>query len=71
MTLKRHLMQVLENCVAPFRENRERLKQNPQMVLDLLQEGTSRAKKEGQRKLEEIKDAMRINYRLDHFSTMR
>jgi len=71
MTLKRHLIQVLENCVAPFRENRERLKQNPQMVLDLLQEGTSRAKKEGQRKLEEIKDAMRINYRLDHFSTMR
>lgn len=71
MTLKRHLMQVLENFVAPIREKRERLKQNPRRIMDILQEGTLRAKKEGEKKLEEIKDVMKISYQLDIYTPFR
>jgi tryptophanyl-tRNA synthetase len=71
MTLKRHLMQVLEEFIAPLREKREQLKLEPQRVLDILHEGTLRAKKEGEKRLEEIKEAMKISYRLQNFTAFR
>jgi hypothetical protein len=54
-----------------LREKREQLKLEPQRVLDILHEGTLRAKKEGEKRLEEIKEAMKISYRLQNFTDFR
>lgn len=68
MTIKRHLMQVLEELIGPIRERRHQFKQQTSMVVDLLHEGTLNAKKEGARKLDEIKEAMKISYRLQNLT---
>ncbi|MFZ4773663.1 MAG: tryptophan--tRNA ligase [Chlamydiia bacterium] len=64
MVIKRHLMQVLEKVIAPIRDKRAHLKENPNHVLELLHEGTKRARIEGARKLAEIKEAMSIHYHI-------
>lgn len=62
MTIKRHLMQVLETFIAPIRDRRNQLKENPQQALDILHEGTKNALRVGMKKMEEIKEAMHIHY---------
>lgn len=62
MQIKRHLMQVLETFIAPIRDRRNQLKENPQQALDILHEGTKNALRVGAKKMEEIKEAMQIHY---------
>jgi tryptophanyl-tRNA synthetase len=68
MTIKRHLMQELEELKAPIRESRHELKHQKRMEVDLQHDGTLRAKNEGARKLDEIKEAMKISYRLQNLT---
>ena len=62
MTIKRHLMQVLERFIAPIRERRAHLKKSPQDVFDALRAGTQHARQVARAKFLEVRESMRINY---------
>lgn len=62
VVIKKRLIQVLENFIAPIREKREILSKNKKEVEKLLQEGIQEARKEAQRTMEEVRTLMRINY---------
>ena len=50
------------NCLLdPMRERREKYNANPQLIMDILQEGTLRARKTAQVTMEEVRDAMGVN----------
>ncbi len=60
--IKRFLNNVLQDELKPIREKRKKLEENIPEVLKILEEGTNKAREIGIRKMEEVKDAMRINY---------
>lgn len=60
--IKRFLNNVLQEELKPIREKRKALEKNIPEVLKILEEGTNKARKVGIRKMEEVKNAMRINY---------
>ena len=60
--IKRFLNNVLQDELRPIREKRKKLEENIPEVLKILEEGTNKAREIGIRKMEEVKDAMRINY---------
>lgn len=60
--LKKFLIKVLEDTLAPIRERRKQYEQDIPGVYEILKEGTEYAKKVGAQTLAEVKDAMKINY---------
>lgn len=62
MTIKRYLMEVLERHFAPIRQKRQELSLRPKDLSDILFDGTSRAQKEGRVVIEQVREAMKINY---------
>lgn len=60
--IKRFLNNVLQDELKPIREKRKKLEENIPEVLKILEEGSNKAREIGIRKMEEVKDAMRINY---------
>ncbi|MFA5932566.1 MAG: tryptophan--tRNA ligase [Microgenomates group bacterium] len=60
--VKKYLVQILNNFLAPIRENRARYERDPELVERILKEGTEKAKKEAQKTLDEVKKAMKIDY---------
>ncbi len=60
--IKRYLMDVLEAELSPIRSRREKLAQDPQTVMDILQKGSEKAQKVAAQTLSEVKAAMGINY---------
>jgi len=56
------LADVLNDFLAPFRERRKGFEEQPNLVRDILNLGCAKARIEGQRTLEKVKDAMGMGY---------
>ena len=59
---KKFLLKVMENMLSPIREERKRWENRISDVYDILYQGTEKAKETTNSTLEEVRDAMRINY---------
>ena len=59
---KRKLAEVLNILLSPIREKRKALEEKPQYIQDILQYGSKKARTEGAKTLEEVKEAMSIKY---------
>ncbi|MCR4334709.1 MAG: tryptophan--tRNA ligase [Patescibacteria group bacterium] len=62
VTIKKHLIGVLEEIITPIRERREQLAKDPKYVMNLLKEGTEKAQKTARETVEEVKKVIKINY---------
>lgn len=62
MAIKERLMEVLKELIQPIREERERLAQDPKMIMTILEEGTEKARKVAKQTIQEVREAMKINY---------
>ncbi|MGW8184954.1 MAG: tryptophan--tRNA ligase [Candidatus Moraniibacteriota bacterium] len=60
--VKKRLIAVLENFLAPIREKRAEAAKNPEVVMNILREGGEKAQSVAKRTLIEVKEAMNINY---------
>ena len=60
--IKKRLIEVLEKVIAPIREKREELAQNPEKIMRILQEGTEKARQVASETMAEVKKAVNINY---------
>jgi tryptophanyl-tRNA synthetase len=58
MVLKQRLEGILQNLLAPIRERRQAIAQHHSDVLDILREGTRRAKTETKATLDELRDGL-------------
>ena len=58
--VKKKLAAALHRFLAPLRERRSRIEQNPQLVEDIIREGSARAQKEARETLRLAKDAMKL-----------
>ncbi|MEN6390494.1 MAG: tryptophan--tRNA ligase, partial [Syntrophomonas sp.] len=59
---KKNLAVILNELLEPMRQRRADLLSNPQSVLDILAEGTKKAHRVAKKTMEEVRDAMNINY---------
>ena len=59
---KKFLLKVMEDRLAPIRERRKQWENRIQDVYEILYNGTEKAKQVTNATLEEVRDAMRINY---------
>ncbi|MDI3281394.1 MAG: tryptophan--tRNA ligase, partial [Bacillota bacterium] len=57
---KRNLAQLLNQHLAPFRERRRRLEEDPDLVWNILEEGARRARPLAEATLVEVRKAMRL-----------
>lgn len=62
VVLKKRLASVLNEILTPIRERREELAKDPKHVMDILEAGTKRARKEAQKTLMEVREHMKIDY---------
>ncbi len=60
--IKKFLYNVLERELTPIREKRKYYESHIDEVYKMLEEGSNKAKEKANKTLEEVKDAMRINY---------
>lgn len=60
--IKRFLNSIIQEELAPIRARRKELEKNIPAVYKILEEGTKKAQEIGQKKIEEVRRAMRINY---------
>lgn len=60
--VKKFLINVLEDELAPIRARREELQKDIPYVVEVLKKGTEAAREEASKTLAEVKNAMRINY---------
>ncbi|NJD03514.1 MAG: tryptophan--tRNA ligase [Ruminiclostridium sp.] len=59
---KKMLSEVLNTFLFPIREKRKFLEEKPEYIRDILQSGSGKARTEGAETLEQVREAMRINY---------
>lgn len=62
MILKKRLIEVLENFIAPIREKRKEYSQNPDEVMKILLAGSEHAREVAQKTMKEVRDCMFLNY---------
>ena len=62
MVVKRFLFNVMQEEFAPIRNRRKELEKNIEGVYEILREGSKEARKVAINTLNEVKDAMKINY---------
>lgn len=62
VSCKKRLIEVLEILLEPIRAKRETLAMNPDAVMQILKEGTARAREVAKVTMAEVKEAMMINY---------
>lgn len=60
--IKRRLIRILEETLAPIRERREKFAKDPHRVMTILEEGTKEVRKVAAETMREVKEAMRIHY---------
>ncbi len=60
--IKRYLIDVLEDVLAPIRTRREELAKDPEYVMNILKNGSQEAQKVAANTLDEVKRAMGIQY---------
>jgi len=63
---KKRLSACLDTLLEPMRERREKYSNNPQLVKEILMEGTKKAHRAAQETMYEVRDAMGINYFSEH-----
>lgn len=61
--LKRHLIDVLENIIAPIRQRREQLAQDPQAVMNIAFAGSDKVRHVAAQTMDEVRRAMRLDYK--------
>lgn len=61
-TVKKLLISILEETLAPMRERRAQFENNIPMVYDILHRGSIEAREAAAKTLDEVRSAMRINY---------
>ena len=59
---KKELAQNIIEYLAPIREKRQYLDNHPEIIDDVLKNGTKKAQKEAKETMKKIKDAMMLNY---------
>lgn len=59
---KKELSKVLNSHLAPIRDKRKKLEEKPEYIQDLLQAGSEKARTEGAKTLERVRNAMLIDY---------
>jgi tryptophanyl-tRNA synthetase len=62
VVLKKHLARVLDDVLEPLRERRREFAGDPHYVMDILEEGTRKARQTAREVLREVKTKMKINY---------
>ena len=62
MKVKRFLNAVLEDILAPIRARRKEYEKDIPAVYEILKKGSEKARAVAAKTLEDVKDAMRINY---------
>lgn len=62
VVMKKYLVDVLENLLAPIRERRAQYAADPAAVMQILKEGTEKAQTVAQQTMRDVKDAMKLNY---------
>lgn len=62
MKVKKFLGQILEEELAPIRERRKEFAKDPAAVYEILRKGSIAAREIAAKTLDDVKDAMRINY---------
>ena len=62
VTLKKHLVEVIDSIIAPIRTRREELAKNPEAVMQILKEGTTRAQAVGEATMRDVRVKIKINY---------
>lgn len=62
VVIKKRLIEVLENFIAPIREKREHLAKNKEEVMQILKDGTIEARKIAKQTMSEVKEKIKINY---------
>ena len=61
-TCKKRLSEVLKTFLSPIREKRKYLEEKPRYLKDILHFGSEKARTEGSKTLENVKEAMSIQY---------
>jgi tryptophan--tRNA ligase len=62
VAVKKYLIEVLDQILAPIRQRRAELAKDPQAVYDILKRGSQQAEQVAAATLDEVKTAMQINY---------
>lgn len=62
MKIKKYLIEVLENKLAPIRERRQQFEQDPAAVMAMLEEGSKRANLVASKTMREVRHAMGVDY---------
>lgn len=62
VVLKKRLIEVLDTLLKPVRERRRKFEQSPETVMEIVRQGTERARVRAQKTLAEVMEAMKITY---------
>jgi len=62
VVIKKRLIEVLDIILSPIRERREYLAKDPKKIMDILEEGTKKARKTARDTMREVKRTMKIDY---------
>jgi len=60
--IKKRLINVLENVIAPIRNKREEFAKNPEFIDKLLREGTEKAREVAKETMRKVREVIKINY---------
>lgn len=60
--VKKYLAKIMNEFLEPIREKRKEFEQNPELVKQILRDGTTKVKAEAEKTLNEVKKAMKIDY---------
>lgn len=60
--VKKYLVEVLNKFLDPIRARRAEFEKNPELVEEILKEGTKKARGEAEKTMIEVKKAMKLNY---------
>lgn len=60
--IKKRLARILNEILNPIREKREHLEKNPKYIMDILEDGTKKARGIAQKTLDDVRRVMRIEY---------
>ncbi len=60
--IKKRLIGILENLIEPIRSKREELSKNPEAVMQILKEGTEKAREVAKATMAQVRKAVKIDY---------
>jgi len=62
VVIKKRLIAILDELLAPIRERRENLAKDPKKIMEILEEGTKKAQEVAKETMREVREAIRIDY---------